>query len=292
MNEEPSAILVTTDGSAHSRRVLPHAAAFASTRGTSILLLRVIDRDKDIVGESGEPSEAALERTLRAVVADNAATLRVDGIQGEPLATVLGPEESVADAIVRVAHERGVAMLAMHTRGHNAMHHALQGSTALKVLGRTMLPVMLTGAEVAEVPAVQPYRVVVTSDGSPASREVIRALGPLLLPGRFAVTLLRVHEKKSDSVTEHEEMRACEEQLAGLRGLFHAGLELETKVREIAQMGGIDTAIIEEARRLGACAIAASTHGVSGRRHLFAGSTALLLLGRSPLPVIMARAED
>jgi nucleotide-binding universal stress UspA family protein len=292
MNQDPGILLVTTDGSPHSRRVLPHAAAFARTRGDRIVLLRVVDPQHDVVHEPRESREASLNRALVSALADNATSLRLDGIEGEPLSTMLGEGEKVADAIVRVAAEQGAVMIAMDTRGHDAMHHALHGSNALEVLARTTLPVLLTGAQIADVPATEPYRIVVTSDGSPASEDVIRALAPLLSPGRFAASLLRIHERTSDARAEVAELRACEEQLASLRSFFPDDLEVQTHVREIARMGGIDTAIIEEARRMGARSIAASTHGISARRHLFAGNTALLLLGRSPLPVIMARAPE
>ena len=71
MNQRPGLILVTTDGSAHSRRVLPHAAAFAKTRGDRLALLHVLDE------ASAEAS--ALE--------DCATSLRNDGIDGTPLTT-------------------------------------------------------------------------------------------------------------------------------------------------------------------------------------------------------------
>jgi nucleotide-binding universal stress UspA family protein len=256
---EPSVILVTTDGTEHSRHVLPHAETFAKARGDSILTLEVL--------ESGE-----------------------EGTTDAEIAVPLNDGESVPEAIVRVANEQGAEMIAMDTRGHGAIHHAIYGSTALGVLSKTKLPVLLTGASLASgVPPSQPYRIVVTNDGSPASQDVIRALAPLLKPGNFAVTLLRIHKHEADVAAEASELAECEAQLNSLRPLFPVGLDVQIRVREITRLGGIDTAIIEEALAEGANAIAASTHGVSAARHLFAGGTALLLLGRSPLPVIMAR---
>src|SRR5215204_1188154 len=114
MNQDQGVILVTTDGSAHSRRVLPHAAAFARTRGDRIALLQVVD-------------EASAEARA---LADNATTLRNDGTDGTPLATTQREGESVPRAIVRVATEQRATMIAMDTRGHGAIHHAIHGSTA------------------------------------------------------------------------------------------------------------------------------------------------------------------
>jgi nucleotide-binding universal stress UspA family protein len=269
-------VLVTTDGSSHSRRVLPHAAAFARARGDRLALLQVLE-------------DAASQAS---VLEENATSLRNDGIEGTPLTATQRDGESVSEAIVRFSREQDASLIAMDMRGHGAIHHAIHGSTALDVLAHTELPVLFTGAELGDTPTSQPYRIVVTTDGSPASRDVMRALGPLLTPGAFAVTLLHVHEREPDAAADAAQVSAIGAQLEKDRAFFNPGLDLQTVVREIARLGGVDTAIIEEARHRGACAIAMSSHGVSAQRHLFAGSTALLLLSRSPLPVIMARGAE
>jgi len=276
VNQTPGLVLVTTDGSAHSRRVLPHAAAFARTRGDRLVLLHVLD------GASGEA--AALE--------DCATSLRNDGIEGTPLTALKHDGESLEQAIVRVAHEQDATMIAMDTRGHGALHHAIHGSTALEVLSLTGLPLLLTGAGLVDTLATEPYRTVVTTDGSPASRDVMRALGPLLTPQGFAVTLLQVHERDPEAAAEEAEVAEIEIQLDKDRAFFAEGLAIDTMVREIARLGGVDTAIIEVARQLGAHCIAMSSHGTSAQHHLFAGGTSLTLLGRSPVPVIMARGAE
>jgi nucleotide-binding universal stress UspA family protein len=276
LNQAAGVILVTTDGSAHSRRVLPHAAAFAKARGDRIALLQVLE------GEATEP----------VVFAELVTTLRNGGIDGTPLVATLQDDESVARAIVRVAGEQDAALIAMDTRGHGALHHALQGSTALEVLSLTERPVFLTGAELADAPATEPYRVLVCTDGSPASRDVIRALGPLLAPGSFAVTLLQVHERDPNEAREAEQEAESQQYLESLRTFFAAGLDIRCKVRVIPRLGGVDTTIIDEARSEGARCLALSSHGTTAARHLFAGSTSLQLLGRSPLPMIMARGAE
>ena len=276
MNQTPGLILVTTDGSAHSRRVLPHAAAFAKTRGDRLALLHVLD----------DASEEA------SVAEDCATSLRNDGIEGTVLTTLKRDGESIPQAIVRAAREHDATMIAMDTRGHGALHHAIHGSTALEVLSLTGLPVLLTGAELADTPATEPYRIVVTTDGSPASRDVMRALGPVLTPDGFAVTLLQVHERDPDAAAEAAQVAEIEAQLNDERAFFVEGLAIDTMVREIARLGGVDTAIIEVARQLGASSIAMSSHGTSAQRHLFAGGIALTLLGRSPVPVLMARGAE
>jgi nucleotide-binding universal stress UspA family protein len=292
MDTDKNCMLVTTDGSPHSLRVLRHAAVFARAGEASLKLARLVEPESDIVEEAGETAQAALARALAAAVTDLNAVLENAGLEGEALSASVREDESIAEGLVRLAGEQGAGIVAIDTRGYGALHHLLQGSVAMDLLSKTTLPVMLTGegiVEASSAPGV--YRLLATSDGSHASTDVMRALAPLLRPGRFAVTLLRVHETKPDE--DRLQVRAqIQRQLDALRSLFPAGLEVETRIREIVPAGGTDTAIIEEAKRVRAAAIACSTHGMSAARHLIAGSTALLLLGRSPLPVIMAGAQD
>ncbi|HLF79882.1 MAG TPA: universal stress protein [Dehalococcoidia bacterium] len=293
MNTDRAAILVTTDGSAHSRRILPHADAFARARGSRLLLAEVLNAEEALKGTS-EGRNALLARATDQLLAELRRVLESAGINGEAVATVAKEEEGLfAEVIVRLAEEQGAGVIAMDTRGHGALHHALLGSVALDVLQRTVKPVMLSGPDLGTPPADGvPYRILATNDGSPASQDVLRALARELVPGRFSVTLLRVVERPASGVNEAVVLQEAEAHLRSLFPILPQGVEMAAKVREIARLGGVDTAIIEEAELLGANAIAMSTHGTSARRHLLAGSTALMLLGRSPLPVIMARARS
>jgi nucleotide-binding universal stress UspA family protein len=292
MNNQRPTLLVTTDGSAHSLRILPHAAAFARAWDARLLLGQVL-LPKDAHRESGESEKFSLARAGDALLSELKAVLESAGIDGQPVVAVAREEEEISDAILRLAQEHGAGMIAMDTRGHGVVHHMLQGSRALDVLARTTLPMMFSGGELADLPVTRErYRLVATSDGSVASQEVLRALAPVLIAGRFEVSLLRVVEKPPNGEAEADVLRAAEAQLKGIRGLLEDALTVDLKVQEIPRMAGIDTAIIEEAEASGANAIAMSAHGTTAARHLIAGSTALTLLGRSPLPVIIARAQE
>ena len=287
MTAEGPSILVASDGSPHSLRILPFAKAFAQTAGLSVVVGEVV-RPNAVRPQSGESRQAATARLVDAAMQQLRGALQAAGVEGRVVATLAREDDRlIGDAIVRQADEADAVMLAMDTRGYGVLHQALHGSVALDVIGRTTRPVMLNSAVLAEAPSpAAPYRILATSDGSPASEEVLRALAPLLAPERFAVSLLRVVDRDATSPSE------AERQLTSLVPLFLPGLQVETKVREIARGGGIESAILEEARAAGAHAIAMSTHGITARRHLVAGGTALAVLGRSTLPVIMARGDD
>lgn len=270
-------VLVTTDGSVHSHRVLPHAALLATALNAPLILLQVPDEN-----------EADGERAREAAVA----TLARLGIDGEVLVEAREGREKTAETILRVAGRLDAAVLAIDSRGHGALRHALHGSVALDVLATARLPLLVSGP-LLELPAPEaaPYRIVATSDGSPASAAVLHALGALTGDGGFGLTLLRVHEHEPGGHDNEAAMQSCRDELEAARGLLPAALKVETVVREIPRGAGIDTAIVEKAQEVGAHAIAISTHGHSARRHVVMGSVALTLLGRSPLPLLLARAE-
>jgi nucleotide-binding universal stress UspA family protein len=270
-------VLVTTDGSAHSHRILPHAALLAAALQAPLVLLQVL--------ETPEPDGAH-------VSADATATLSRLGIDGEVLVEGRNDGEKTAETVLRVVSSRGASVLAMDSRGHGSLRHALHGSVALDVLGRADLPLLVSGPNLElRASRAAPYRIVVTSDGSHASGAVLSELSSLVTTGRFEVTLLRVHEREPAGRGDEEAMQTCREELEAARALLPASMFVETLVREIPRGAGVDTAVIETAKQIGAHAIAMSTHGYSARRHVVMGSVAMTMLGRSPLPLLLARAE-
>jgi nucleotide-binding universal stress UspA family protein len=269
-------VLATTDGSAHSHRVLPHAALLAEALECRVALLEVVEGGEDAV-----ELESALQGTLSRL-----------GIDGAVVAEKADEDEEVAAAILRVARQTDAAVLALDSRGHGALRHVLHGSVLHDLLRGTDRLLLVSGPNVdPPAPEAMPYRLLITNDGSPASEAVLRALAPLLTAGRFEVTLLRVHEHEPGGQDDAAAMAACERELSQARQLLPASLAVTTLVREIPRGAGVDTAIIEKALEVNAQAIAMSTHGISARNHVMMGSVATTTLGRSPLPLLLARSE-
>jgi nucleotide-binding universal stress UspA family protein len=270
-------VVVTTDGSAHSHQVLPHAALLALALKAPLLLLQVLDENQSDGDRAHEAAQATLTRL---------------GIEGEARIEVREGRERTAETLLRVAEGLNAAVLAIDSRGHGALRHALHGSVALDVLKTANLPLLVSGPnlEVAAVEAA-PYRIVATTDGSQPSEALLRELGTLAEGSGCEVTLLRVHEDEPGGQDNAAVLQACRDELVTARGLLPTSLKVETVVREIPRGAGVDTAIIEWAQGLGAHALAMSTHGYSARRHVVMGSVSLTLLGRSPLPILLSRAE-
>jgi nucleotide-binding universal stress UspA family protein len=197
--------------------------------------------------------------------------------------------EDAHDAILRIARQREAGIVAMHSRGSGAVRHALLGSVAMGVLKKTDVPLFLIGGEAA-APRTEPgYHIVATSDGSPASTGVLRALAPLLAGTVARVSLLRVCELRSGRAGPEAEIERATAQLESLWPLLPPEVKGEVHCRVCPHQEDISTAIVAGARELGADAIALSTHGESALRHLLAGSVALSVLELSPLPVILSR---
>ena len=278
-------VLVTTDGSERSLRALPHAAALARATGSQLTLLRILDPRLDLGDQPGLHVEDAVKTATAEWQSALEATVAKAGTDGNVLVFRAARGEDTWETIVRAADELGAALIAMDSRGVGAFRHALFGSVALDVVGHTELPVMVTGPNIQPPAPRDGYRILVTSDGSPASLAVVRALGPLLETGSVDVTLLRLCWPAGPDHSAAD----CSAQLKELRrGLPDLG-RVNEEVRELMLIDGAAPAIISVAEELGASALAVATHGHSAAYHLFGGSTALGIVSQSPIPVILCR---
>jgi nucleotide-binding universal stress UspA family protein len=285
-----ASVLVTNDGSEASLRVLPHAARFATACNGRIVLLRVLDRESDLGDIPALDRESGVRDLMARWETGLVSLLESRGIEGEAEVRLLGSDERLAEAVVAAASERDAMLIAMHSRGAGAVRHALLGSVALGVLASTSLPLMLSGPDTLPPRSGQlPYQLVITSDGSAASNIVVIALGSALSVIDADVTLLHVCELRSGRPNPAGEVAASARQLETIRNLLPERLHARVQVPAVPCSGHVAQDILLSACRMGADAIALSTHGHSALRHLLAGSTALDLLAKSPFPLILTR---
>ena len=286
---ENKTVIVATDGSDHSLRVLPHADCLASNLGAEIELVRVVERD-DVNPEPGETLTAAIDRTRKRMEGQMEADLERFGITGDVRVIVSAEDVPPSQSLLTIG-ANGL-LLAMHSRGRGGIARFLQGSVALGVLRQVAQPVMLGGPELLPPPRVEgAYRLLVTTDLSPDADNCLRLIAPLLEKGNFEVTLLYVHLHAPGGVDNAAERARHESALLQRCEYLPSSVSVKTRLREIPIGGGIDTAIMEVATEVGAHAIAMATHGTSARRNVLMGSVAMSILGRSRLPLLVARAE-
>ena len=157
------------------------------------------------------------------------------------------------------------------------------------LLSAADLPVLVTGDHIRS-PSTGGglYRILLTTDGSPASEAALTAMGDLLPPASAQVTLLRVCEPGRDRDAVEG---ACRGELEAARALMPPDLDVVPLLRQATAPLDVPQLILEAASEVGANAIAMATHGHSAMRHLFAGSIALAVLNRSERPLILVRSR-
>jgi nucleotide-binding universal stress UspA family protein len=147
--------------------------------------------------------------------------------------------------------------------------------------------------------ATHPTRVLVTYDGSPASRAALEPAARLAGKLGAELILLQVHHPglKLAVVPDPEEreklLREAEEEMeANLEALAR---ELEGRVRPLLRRLGKRWNVVDEilytADEFDAELICMATHGDSAVRHFIAGSTAMDVLSKSRRPVLLVRSE-
>lgn len=283
-------ILVTTDGSLRSLSVLPHAKAFATATGAELTLLRVLDPGNDVERRRGVAAHRAAAAVADHWKEEMDSVLASFGVSARVVVEVMRKKERVHDAVLRAADEAGARMIALASRGSGAVRHALFGSVAMGVVGCSGLPVFVAGPNIGRVGRNRRYRILATTDGSEASRRVIKALSPFLTGAGLTVALLRVYTPTVADRGDRTEMADCRDDVHALQQTLPPGTVSKVIVSRLPPLHSLKGEILSKAAALKANAIAMSTHGHSAQYHLFAGSTALSVLADSPAPVIFARA--
>lgn len=282
--------LVCIDGSPRSLDALPHAAKLAAATGAELVLMRVLDPRTDAAHIVAPELETALKQVEATWLAELESQLSAANVPGSAMVVRREWSKQTADAISAAAGEAGVTLIALSSRGHGAIRHALLGSVAMGVISRGADPVMTTGGRVQPPSGGAGYHLVITSDGSPDARSVFEGLRPVLAGTSVRVTLLEVVTPRPGESDAAAKLRSTEN-LSALTSRLPEGIHAGFEVRIAPPGAGIDTAIVTAARELGADAIAMATHGHSARRHLVAGSTALGVLGAAEVPVILVKSR-
>ena len=139
-------LLVTLDGSAESREILPHARAMASLFGSRITLLRIIPPHFSL-GSTYIPHPAreamgldAEESAARDALDAEAALLRAEGFQ--VAAEIVGGAHP-AEGILQFVERSDVDLVAMATHGRGGVARLILGSVADKVIRGGTVPVLL-----------------------------------------------------------------------------------------------------------------------------------------------------
>ena len=141
-------------------------------------------------------------------------------------------------------------------------------------------------------PLIHLKNILVPLDFSETSLKSLQYAVPLARQFGAKVTLLHVlnasaHFKDADYLAylEQEHLAVIEKQLDEM---IPAGLPVETAVRQ----SFASEAILEAAREIEADLIITTTHGYTGLKRLFKGSTAENVVRRAPCPVLVLHQDE
>jgi len=142
-------------------------------------------------------------------------------------------------------------------------------------------------------------KLLVTYDGSPASRAALPVTRKLSQATAAEVVLLRVFRPPLGLVA-HPDAEHREAQLQAIEGSYSdelqqlaksIGEEVRPIVRRLGQRWNLVDEILAVASEFDTDLICMATHGESAFRHFVIGSTALDVLSKSPCPVVLVRSD-
>jgi len=299
-------LLVPIDGSADSARALPAAAALARRSGARLHLALVHDPSAFIPFVPGEVSvpvyDAEVEREFRQrddrLLRDTVASLAAEGVAAE--GTLL--DGTVVEALVEHARAIAADLVVMATHGRGGFTRLRLGSVTTAFLHHTPAPVFLVRCAAEDAPAAPPSGLpagplLVTLDGSPFAEAILphartfaeaagmgMALMGVVVPHAVPMAPFGAEALLADpSVLEAEE-EGLARYLARMAATGPAG----TTAHAVTDMA-VARAIIDEAARQRAGALAIATHGRGGLKRLVLGSVADEVLTHSPIPMLVYR---
>ena len=278
-------VLVATEGPQDLRTLAPHVQRLATATGGNYRAVRVLRPLLDLGSDRSPSVHQATERVAARWKAELAAELGGDDGLGHVDVPVLAHGQSVPGVILSSARDHHAGVIAVWSNNKGTLGQLLFGSTAATLLKDAHIPVMVVGPGVQNAVDVGPYRILVTTDGSTASRAAFDALSGLCAGQVVKATILQVLEP--DSRMTLEEGR---DQLRTWRSKLPDSFDVDVEILAVTPKGGVGDAIVARAHELGTDAIWMSTHGKSALRRFVAGSVATDVVTRSPIPVVLVKA--
>ena len=295
-------ILVPFDGSVLSARALPVAVALARRCGARLILALVHDPsayipfvpgevaipvyDADLISEHRQQDQAALDAAL--------AELTTQGIS----ATGVLLEGTIIEALVEHAQSVGVDLTVMTSHGRSGFQRLRLGSVATAYLTRATAPVYLVrGVGTDAAPELPVGTLLCTLDGSPFAEAILPHATAFADAAGLTMALLSLAVPQAmpmapfgaEALLVDESAMALDESgrrayLTRLASKCPPG----TTVHVVTDMS-VSRAIIDEATRTSAGALAMATHGRGGLKRMVLGSVADEVLRHTHTPVLVYR---
>jgi nucleotide-binding universal stress UspA family protein len=294
-------ILVPIDFSQSSQQALDFADAFAKHFGAELHLVHVFAprhpfADSAVLPLVLPPHEIVprIRRDLQKLAHSlTVAGLNIHAIAGNPFEQICG-----------VARQQKVDLIVVPTRGNTGLSHLVLGSTAERIVRSSPCPVLVIRSEKRSGTAPDRSRprnlasfrrILVPVDFSLCSLSGLAYAKTLAT--HFDSQLMLLHAVHLETYVSPDEFGRYDlpmavsgaESLAGeqMRALVKIekwnGLNVETSI----EVGHPGQQICERATDRGADLIVTSTHGYSGLKHVFLGSTAEYVVRHAKCPVLV-----
>jgi nucleotide-binding universal stress UspA family protein len=288
-------IFVPFDFSDNARQALTYAHELAGFFAAEIVLFHAIALHHYDVNERDiESSYQEVLREHEAQVHDQlTAQSKQVGNRNIRIHTLAQRGFSVAEMILANLHESQADLLVMGTHGRTGLRHALQGSTAEKVIRNASVPVItLRQGEQPKLPG----HLLLPIDFSGGSSALISYAAGLASTLSLRITLVHVVE-----MPVHPAYYA-----SGVGSVFELDKELAGRIRDNlshhAAAGGLTknvhyevregiahAEIVALARQQSADMILIGRRGLSALEHVLLGSTAEKVVRHAPMPVLSMR---
>ena len=289
-------ILTTTDFSDHSRAGVRYAAALAEKLNADVALLHVVEPRSwmDRLEARKDSELVALARTQLAKFAKREVgsdvTVTSSVCTGKPFHEITtAAREGTADLIVIATH------------GYTGVERILLGSTAERVVRHAPCPVLIVPVRelpkrAGKAPPFKLQKILVPIDFSNLSKDALPYA--VLLAGHYGAELLLLHIVETfpiDSLLGRELMN---ETIVPM--MKQAEADLERMAAELSKATGVKaTSVVRPGRPFeetcatakteGAGLIVLTTHGYTGLKHVWLGSTAERVVRQAPCPVLVVR---
>jgi nucleotide-binding universal stress UspA family protein len=279
-------ILVPLDGSHSGEIVLPFLRRMPLRAGTCIVLARVVEPGpKDPGPGFAEESVQFAESYLREVAAGLG--------KGEVVVETAVRYGPVAEALLSIAVEEAVSLIALATHGRTASAGLPYGGVADQLLRISPVPILAVpslsrGAfEAASGVGEPPVRtLLVTTDGSATGDAILPAAVQVAEDGDFSVLLMQLSPAKTRASGALRRRSDVEDRLDRLARTFRRkGIPTECVTGRASPVRGI----LDVAERRQVDLIAMSTHGESRGSAAAVGSVTRAVLQQGGIPVLVTR---
>jgi len=297
------AILATTDFSDESGSGVRYAVALGKKLNATVGLLHVIEPPSRMSGVESvvlAREDFKLTELVRQKLADLAKREGKGGLAVTASVRTGNPFNEITAA----AREEATDVVVIATHGYTGAKRALLGSTAERVVRHApcsvlTVPTQITQERAGKTPTLKVKKILVPMDFSNLSKDALPWATFLAAQFKAEVVLLHVVEKfpidylMGRELTSHTIVPLMKQAETNLeRATTDLAKAFDLKMSAVVRAGKPYAEICEAAKVLEADLIVLTTHGYTGLKHVWLGSTAERVVRHALCPVLVVRAKN